>query len=122
MPFILNYSDLNQNLSTDLVFDLDSIQQHIINILTTKKGTLLFRSDFGSNIEDYLFDLMSPETEAALLAELVQAIRLWEPRVEIDQSLTTVVSDSTNHIVWVMLYYTVKATGVYIHQEIGLKR
>jgi phage baseplate assembly protein W len=80
------YSDLNQLTPTvsPLVEGLDSIYQSINNILTTVKGSRLFKLDFGSNLEILLFDLMSDITATKIFNEVTTSILKWETRVSID--------------------------------------
>lgn len=37
--------------------DADAVRQSLINLLSTKKGTIPHNRDFGTNFEKYLFDL-----------------------------------------------------------------
>ncbi len=81
------YSDVNSevNLSdnSELVFNENSINQSILTILDTKRGTRVFRRDFGSNMADLVFLPMTETTLARIYREMVRAIEIWETRVEI---------------------------------------
>ena len=81
------YSDVNSevNLSdnSELVFNENSINQSILTILDTKRGTRVFRRDFGSNMADLVFLPMTETTLARIYREMVRAIEIWETRIEI---------------------------------------
>jgi hypothetical protein len=62
---------------------LNSIMQNIKVILTTIKGTDIHRPDFGSNLYLFLDQPMTAITRGKIMAEIVDAIEKWEPRVKI---------------------------------------
>ena len=113
------HSDLDQH-NPDLVTDLYSIKQHILNILTTKKKSLLFHSDFGSNIENYLFEIMDDETSFGLLNEVVRAIERFEPRVLIDYSKSQVIQEPEEHTLWIELWFKIKDSDELHNFNIGI--
>lgn len=115
------FSDLDQH-NPAVLTDIHSIKQHILNILTTRKRSLIFRSDFGSNLEDYLFELMDTETSLAVLSEVTNAVGRWEPRVEVDFANSRAYSDPDRHTLWVELAFIVKKTGEFEKFTIGFAR
>jgi len=104
------YSDINQYspTSTALVTDLDSIYQSIGNILSTPKNTRLFRPEFGSSIENLLFEPMDDETVASLYDTIILAIQQWEPRVILDYSKSNITPDYDKHVYYVELTFRVR--------------
>ncbi|AAU91008.1 MULTISPECIES: GPW/gp25 family protein [Methylococcus] len=66
----------------DIVQDAADIDQAIRIILTTPKGSDPHRPEFGADILQYVD---RPEIEATpyLIAEIADAILLWEPRIEL---------------------------------------
>lgn len=67
-----------------LVEGLDDIRQCIGIILTTARGSEPLRPLFGANIIrwiDYPVNVAGPN----IVLEIVEAIRLWEPRVTVEQ-------------------------------------
>lgn len=115
------HSDLDQH-NPELVTNIYSIKQHILNILTTKKKSLIFHSDFGANIDDYLFEIMDDETAFGLLNEVVTAIERFEPRVLVDNSKTKVIQEPETHTMWVELWFTVKETDELHNFNIGFTK
>ena len=103
------YSDINQVDPTkrSLVYDLDSIYQSIGNILSTRKGTRLFLPEFGSNIEDLLFEPMDDITASKLYDFVIEAIERWEPRVQLDYGRSSVTPNYDKYLYDVTLSFRV---------------
>lgn len=59
----------------------DDIKEAIEIILNTSKGERVMRSDFGSNVLNYIFETMDATTINLFKKEVEEAIFLWEPRV-----------------------------------------
>jgi len=104
------YSDVNQYTPTqqELVADLDSIYQSIGNILATPRNTRLFLPEFGSSLEDLLFEPMDEETVSSLYDAIVLAIQQWEPRVTLDYAKSSITPDYDKHQYFVSLTFTVR--------------
>jgi phage baseplate assembly protein W len=63
--------------------DVDAIYNSIENIVLTTQGERRMLPAFASNIKTLLFEPID-ETSARLIAEsLLDAIRVWEPRINI---------------------------------------
>lgn len=108
---IVVFSDVNLGLNTEslyeLVYDEDSIQKSVTMILGTKVGSRVFRRDFGSYLEDILFDPMDDISVQRIRTELVSAIEKWERRVILVS--TVVKPDYANEQYYVALHYTIPA-------------
>lgn len=104
------YSDINQYSPTNiaLVTDLNSIYQSIGNILSTPQNTRLFRPEFGSSIENLLFEPMDEETVSSLYDTIILAIQKWEPRVSLDYAKSNITPDYDKHVYYVELTFTVR--------------
>ena len=83
------YSDFdiefNKQSDGDLQKDIDrdAIKNSLENILQTRQGERRMLPGFASNVKYLLFDPID-ETTARLIAEgLVDAIKIWEPRIEV---------------------------------------
>jgi uncharacterized protein len=59
----------------------DDIAEAIRIIIWTDKGERLMRPDFGCGIERFLFEGNDDTTLHLIEAEIMDAIRMWEPRV-----------------------------------------
>lgn len=53
----------------------DAVKSNLTHLLLTKKGSRLYRPDFGTNIQDYLFEPMDDQTFDLLKNEIVSAIQ-----------------------------------------------
>lgn len=107
------YSDVNLDVNTEspleLVYNEDAINKSIVAILGTKKGTRVFRRDFGSHVLDILFDPMDDLTVNRLKREIIQAIEQWEIRITMEPS--EVLPDYANQQYYVELNYRIPALG-----------
>jgi len=102
------YSDLNQNLDTPLVTDMESIHQSITNILTTRGGERLFLPEFGASLEELLFELIDDITTYRIYDLVVRSITFWEPRIFVVRNQTFVSPDPQHHMYHITLTFTIK--------------
>jgi phage baseplate assembly protein W len=63
--------------------DEESVRQSIEIILSTSKGERAMRPDFGSRLHALLFTRNDGATRAAAEFEVREALREWEPRIEL---------------------------------------
>lgn len=68
----------------------DDIAQCINTIITTPKGSVPLRPDFGSDIYNYI-DYPEPVARGRIIIEAKAAIEKWEPRVQIDNITTRMI-------------------------------
>jgi hypothetical protein len=66
----------------EIVAGIDDIHQCIRTILMTPKGSVPHRPEFGSDIWRYL-DLPTGEAIPHVVREGIEALRRWEPRIEV---------------------------------------
>lgn len=107
------FSDVNLDVNTEspleLVYNEDSINKSIVSILGTKKGTRVFRRNFGSHVFDILFDPMDDLTVNRLKREILDAIQNWETRIVMEE--TIVLPDYPNQQYYIELSYRIPALG-----------
>jgi phage baseplate assembly protein W len=107
------FSDVNLDVNTEspleLVYNEDSINKSIITILGTKKFSRVFRRDFGSELQDILFDPMDDMTVLRIKRELIEAIERWENRIILKKA--EVLPDYPNQQYYVELVYVIPALG-----------
>jgi phage baseplate assembly protein W len=103
------YSDLTKDLgeqtSNDISYDVDSINQSVITILTTPVGSRVFNRNFGSYIDGILFDPIDNVTVQRIKTELLTSIGQWEHRIVVQNSV--VIPDYTNQLYYVEITYVV---------------
>ena len=71
----------NTGINTGL-FDIDLVQQDLLNQFNTRLGERRMRPNYGSVIHDLLFDLSDSRTEA-LIVQDAERIILGDPRVRL---------------------------------------
>jgi phage baseplate assembly protein W len=65
------------------------IEEAIRLVLGTAPGERPMRPEFGCRIHDYIFASADGATASAIAFEVREAIRLWEPRVDVDDIAVT---------------------------------
>ncbi len=71
----------NENNFGNVVFDINAINNEIINILSTSIGDRIFEPTFGSNINSIVFEPQDEITAYYLLLELQDSLGKWMPRI-----------------------------------------
>lgn len=72
-----------QQWSFNLDSDLTILESSVKMLLLTAKGERLMEPDYGTNIRRILFDINVKSTESLIRQEIVSALAIWEPRVEL---------------------------------------
>ncbi|KZN43996.1 GPW/gp25 family protein [Pseudoalteromonas luteoviolacea] len=80
----MNYVSLNRKTGC-LITDAAHIQQSIEDILTTPIGTRVMRRDYGSELFQLLDQPHNGATRLRIMAAIITALTIWEPRVTIKQ-------------------------------------
>lgn len=106
------YSDLNylKPEKGDILYDIQVIYQSIYSLLQTKKGTRLFRPEWGGNLSRYLFEPCDELTARSMFQDIVNTIKA-EERIELDTTNSTVVADPTNRRFIITLVFMIKGLG-----------
>jgi phage baseplate assembly protein W len=74
--------------------DLDLLEESITRILLTVPGERVGNVNFGSRLQNYLFDLSAVFIEEAR-SDIYSAINKWEPRVNVTNITINVVDVET---------------------------
>lgn len=107
------YSDIDIHFTANLNsgdvpvrYDLDSIRQSIVNILTTNRGEKPFQPLFGTNLYQYpLFENFTSLAKATVRQNVRISIENWEPRVRVDNVFIT--ERPNDHRIAITVVYTV---------------
>lgn len=101
---MLNYNDITSidwqlklNSNGEIVEDLDDIEQCLIIVVTTPKGSDPHRPLFGCDAFKYI-DNPSPSAVPDIIREIVDAIGLWEPRVKIVSVTPEFLNTECSHV------------------------
>jgi phage baseplate assembly protein W len=68
-----------------LVTGPEDIEQSIRIILSTRQGERVMRPTFGCRANELLFEPRSAATASMLQEYVHEALRMWEPRIEVHQ-------------------------------------
>ena len=72
-----------------MVTDHQELQESIRIILGTALGERPMRPTFGCRVHDRLFDAINSETFAVVSDDVQEAIRMWDPRVDVEAVIVT---------------------------------
>jgi uncharacterized protein len=93
---------------TDSTFD--ELDRAISIVLSTAPGERVMRPDFGCAIWDLLFEPVNPNTLGMMEHAVRDALRRWEPRVEVDQ-VDAAPDDEQHERVTIAIVYRVRTTN-----------
>lgn len=116
----VTWVDVNTNYGEDtdpeLVRDIKAINNALFNLLSCKVGTRPFVRDFGCDLISALFEPSDKATADFIDLTLFQAIRRWEPRIQLDTARSSVTPGADSMSFDVVLVYTIlrtRQTGSY---------
>jgi len=93
----------------------EDIAEAVRIILMTSKGERVMRPDFGCRLREYAFDTTDDTTMRLLETDIIQAIRVWEPRV-MDVSVKANLDPSNNGRLLLNISYIVRSTNNLFNQ------
>lgn len=76
--------------------DADAIKKSVINLVRTKTGERFFNSLIGSQVENSMFELQSPEVAYSLELDIRTLLKNFEPRISLSSVLVTYPEDSND--------------------------
>jgi len=107
----LTYFDYNS--PTDVVTNIDAINNAIRNILMTRLGSLPGKPDFGSNVINVVFELMdNTSTTDILRNSIIQALIKWEPRILINDVVIKEIPEYNKLIANISYTYTMMGGNI----------
>lgn len=65
----------------------DHLRQSVVDILTTPIGSRVMRRDYGSRLYELIDKPANPALKLSVFAAVIDALRLWEPRLIVDRVL-----------------------------------
>lgn len=63
---------------------VEHVKANLINVLSTSRGERVLRPDFGTRLEEFLFEPMTPQTEAEIQTEIESVVEEFLPYVTIE--------------------------------------
>jgi uncharacterized protein len=92
-----------------LVTGVEDIEQSIRIILGTRLGERVMRPTFGCRAHELLFEPRSAATSSLMQEYVYQALRMWEPRIEV-QSVNVNADETNPGALLAEVEYTIKST------------
>ncbi len=92
-----------------LLAGVEDIHSSLEILLSTALGERVMRSDYGSNLDKYIFDPIDENLKSLLKKIITDAIYLYEPRITPDQVGLT--AEPEEGRVMIEVSFTVKATN-----------
>jgi phage baseplate assembly protein W len=74
----------------------DAIKKSVINLVRTRIGERFFNSLLGTDIDNSMFELQTPELASNLETEITTLLRNFEPRIKNATSYVTYPADSND--------------------------
>lgn len=71
-----------------LAYDVEAVRNSVKNILMTPIGTRPYEREYGSWLHHYLQEPLTLTTVESCRTSLIESIKRWEPRIQIDTSKT----------------------------------
>lgn len=87
-----------------------SVRQNLRVILGTRPGEQLMRPDYGAGLTAFLHEPNTLTVRRRIHEQVTEAIRLWEPRVELDR-VDVVPAEDQPGVVRVEIAYRLRRTG-----------
>lgn len=95
-----------------------AVRRSLSNILRTKKGDRPFFSDYGSNLEKYLFEPANALTESQINKEVYDTVTRFEPRAIVN----SITSEIQNDGIAIVINYTIRNTNIQDSLEFSVSR
>ncbi len=92
-----------------LVTGSEDTDQSILIILRTRPGERVMRPTFGCRANELLFEPYSAATVSLLQNYVIEALRMWEPRIEV-LNVDVVKDEAGDGVLLTEIEYMIKAT------------
>ena len=92
----INLSFKRHPVTNDVVTirDEDAIKRSVKNIIFTIVGEKPYSPDFGSKINDSLFELTTSLREISISDQIISSLRNFEPRIDNVEASVSILADS----------------------------
>ncbi len=97
--------------------DQELISENIYVLLNTRKGEMPMSPDFGTSMDDNLFDAIDPSMQSILCQQIRDDLQKWEPRVKVN----LVSAYSSEHTRLFNVDMTVVLTGQQFSTQVPFK-
>ena len=88
----------------------EDIQQSLEILFGTRLGERIMQEEFGSSLNDFIFEEISPGLLNRLRSMISEAVLYYEPRIKLNRvDLNT--DDQQQGLLWIKLDYTIPASN-----------
>lgn len=101
MALYIDLKDCNEE-----ILDKKAIDNALKNILSTRKGSLPGKPEFGCDIDRFLFEPLDHTLITLIQTVIAEAIFNYEPRIQIDDILIEQQSEYYRLIITIYYHYT----------------
>jgi uncharacterized protein len=102
-------ADLRKPVRITIAEYEESVRQSILIILTTAKGERVMRPTFGCGLSELVFAVNNSTTHALAQFEVSEALKNWEPRIEVLGVETATAGDRDEQLL-IYIDYRVRTT------------
>jgi possible outer wedge baseplate protein and lysozyme len=92
--------------SSDVVQNKSAIDNSIKNILTTRRGSMPGKPEFGVNIEELLFEPLDHNLINYIKNIIYEVLYKYEPRIYVNNVIITEQPEFNRIIIEIQYYYT----------------
>lgn len=103
----LSSSKFLYNHRTKSTQQVSKLVEDLILFLNTEKGTLFGRPDYGTNLQEYLFEPTVSSTAEAIRNEIISAIKRSYPDLKVERVDIDFILNGIN----VKIYYSINLNG-----------
>lgn len=86
------------------------VEESIRIVLETAPGERVMRPDFGCRVWELLFDPRNAATEAAAIEYVEEALKLWEPRIDVVEVKLVDDPNYDDSVMLIEIRYRIKRT------------
>lgn len=90
-------------------FTIDQVRTNLNNLLLTKRGERLMQPQFGSGLQEFLFEPLTDEIADKIETEIINVISRWIPYVTIDSIEVDTTSERNNNMINIHLKFSIAA-------------
>lgn len=101
-----------------VVTDAAAINNSIRNILLTRKGSMPGKPDFGSRVQELLFNQLDDITKDVMRRYVKEALKKWETRITVIDVFVTDVPEFNKLVATIEYQY--RDAGLDINEQISV--
>jgi len=87
------------------------VKESLHILLLTNKGERIFRANYGSTLNKWVFSTIDSTEKTLIADELKEAISNGEPRITVS-NIDVVTKDDAEGILWIKLEYIIRSTNI----------